>query len=158
MATTIDKCCLKQITSSSCNEHILKVLNNVKCPPNERPKNRKSVAMKTLVAEIAKKAITYKFSCHLTSTVIYTCKILMKFLKLSSVYSILILNKKLKLNIILVDQLHPHAKFDFNPSRHFCDTVWNGSVTTLIMCYYQEFKVTLIYGTYLWPVTYTCRI
>ena len=27
-------------------------------------RNRKSVAMKTLVAEIAKKAITYKFSGH----------------------------------------------------------------------------------------------
>ena len=44
--------------SSSCNEDILKVLNNVKCPQNKRPRNRKSVSMKTLIAEIAKKAIT----------------------------------------------------------------------------------------------------
>ena len=58
---SVGKCCLSQITSSSCNEHILKVLNNVKCPQNKRPRNRRSVAMKTLVAEIAKKAITYKF-------------------------------------------------------------------------------------------------
>ena len=25
-----------------------------------------------------------------------------------------------------------NAKFEFNPSRHFCDTVWKGSVTALI--------------------------
>ena len=64
MATAVGKCFLNQITSSSCNEHTLKVLNNVKCPQNKRPRNRKIVAMKTLVAEIAKNAITYKFSCH----------------------------------------------------------------------------------------------
>ena len=45
----------KVLPSSSCNEHILKFLNNVKCPQNKIPRNRKSVAMKTLVAEIAKK-------------------------------------------------------------------------------------------------------
>ena len=28
---------------------------------------------------------------------------------------------------------------------------------TLTMCYYWELEVTLIYGTYLWPVTYTCK-
>ena len=27
--------------SFSCNEHILKVLNKVKCPQNKRPRNRK---------------------------------------------------------------------------------------------------------------------
>ena len=41
MVTAVGKCCLKnQITKSSCNEHILNVLNSVKCPQNEKPRNK----------------------------------------------------------------------------------------------------------------------
>ena len=48
---------LNQITSSSCNEHILKVWNNIKYPQIKRPRNMKRIAMATLIAEMAKKAI-----------------------------------------------------------------------------------------------------